>query len=72
MKPRNLVITGTEERLKVLEAEYRMIGFYTKRTAESLTVFTRRPSKQNPKKRRNRRGGNDRGRKDQKSKSRNN
>jgi len=51
MKPRNLVIFGTEEQLKELEIEYRMIGFYVKRTPEFLTIFTR-PRKRKEKKRR--------------------
>jgi len=66
LKPRNLVIYGTEERLKVLESEYRMIGFYTKRTLESLIVFARRPKKTPPKKRQSK--FTSRGRKDPRSK----
>lgn len=53
MKPRNLVIFGTEEGLKELEAEYRSIGFNVKRTSESLTVYTR-PRKRKAEKRRKR------------------
>jgi hypothetical protein len=53
MKPRNLVICGTEEKLALLEEEYRSIGFNVKRTSESLTVFTR-PRKRVDEKRRKR------------------
>jgi hypothetical protein len=69
MKPRNLVIYGSEEFLKTLEVEYKMIGFYVKRTSESLTVFSTRPKKKQDK-RKKRSNFSNRDSK-QKSKSRN-
>jgi hypothetical protein len=59
MKPRNLVIVGTEEKLKRLELEYRSLGYWVKRTIDSLIVYTlpqRKREKQTSKNRKKRKG----------------
>jgi hypothetical protein len=52
MRPKNKHISGSPEELARLMQEYRMLGFYVRRTSAGITVFALPPKKRTKKRKR--------------------